>query len=204
MDESGPGAVPLGEGETDSVVLSLLRRIEAGDGEALESLIARYQDFVLRFFLRAGCAYHDARDLTQETFVGTLQSLGSYDPHRSPFETWLYGICRNRLLVWKRSAARRSAHFEKLVEIRGGDLERGVPRGLGGRGSESGKLLEYVHRLPPKYRETMHLVIRNFSTAEIAARLRISLAGARRRIRIAFRKIRSLYERDTRGEQDAR
>ncbi len=193
------------QGESDAVILSLLRRIEASDWAALESLLARFQDAVLRFFLRAGCGYHDARDLTQETLLASVSRFDTFDPHRSKFETWLLGIARRERLAWLRSSERRMARLERYREAKGPEIEAGEvfepATEARERDEAAAELEQAIEELPPKQRDAMQLVVGGFGTTEVAETLGISPAGARRRIRIAMKKIRSRWERKRREER---
>jgi len=193
------------QGESDPVILSLLRRVEARDVSALEALIARFQDSLFRHFMRAGCDYHDARDLTQESLVSAVSRIETFDPHRSKFETWLFGICRREWLAWRRASERRVARLERYRDAKGPEVAAGDAFDSAAeswdREASAAELEEAIEALPPKQREAMRLVAAGLGTTEIAEVLGISAAGARRRIRIAMRRIRSRWERDRRGER---
>src|SRR4051812_16080320 len=45
-----------------------------------------------------GLAQAHAEDLAQETFLRAWRNLGSFDPARSQFSTWLFTIARNAAL----------------------------------------------------------------------------------------------------------
>lgn len=74
----------------------LIHRIRAGDQQAWRQLIERF-DGRLRAFARSRLASSaDADDLVQETFVGFIQSLPSYDASQA-LETYLFTILRHKL-----------------------------------------------------------------------------------------------------------
>ncbi|GJM45504.1 MAG: hypothetical protein DHS20C21_23460 [Gemmatimonadota bacterium] len=188
------------------MITSLIRRIEAGDLAAAGSLIQRFQDRVFRSFLKRGCSHHDARDLAQETFLGVIKTLHTFDPHRSRFEFWLSGISRNTFLQWVRTTSRQAGHLEKFSELQkaqgsGVDESVGVDDGpfdLDEEESRSTQLETYITMLGKKLREAMELAVRGMASDEIAEVLGISRAGVRARLRAATRKIRKIYEREKR------
>lgn len=74
----------------------LLEGVQRGDDRAWRELIARYQGRLLSFARRMLAEKCEAEDLVQETFVGLLRSLATYDKNRS-LETYLFAILRNKL-----------------------------------------------------------------------------------------------------------
>jgi RNA polymerase sigma-70 factor (ECF subfamily) len=74
----------------------LLAAVQRGDEHAWRELIDRYQGRLLSFARRMLAQRSDAEDLVQETFLGLLRSLPTYDPSRS-LETYLFAILRNKL-----------------------------------------------------------------------------------------------------------
>lgn len=69
----------------------LVRRAQAGEGEAFGELVRRYQRPVYRLAYRLLMHHADAEDVVQETFVRAYRYLQSFDPRRS-FQRWLYAI----------------------------------------------------------------------------------------------------------------
>ena len=65
----------------------------------------------------------DAADLQQDLMLQIWMSLPSYRGHAKP-STWIYRVCLNTALTWRRGTARR----ERLVEP-GADLGRLPARG---------------------------------------------------------------------------
>ncbi len=74
----------------------LLEGVQRGDDAAWRELITRYQGRLLSFCRRMLAEKSEAEDLVQETFVGLLRSLATYDKNRS-LETYLFAIVRNKL-----------------------------------------------------------------------------------------------------------
>jgi RNA polymerase sigma-70 factor (ECF subfamily) len=81
---------------TRSADAYLVEAVRSGDEAAWRDLIARYQGRLLSFARRMLAQPADAEDLVQETFLGLLRSLASYDSSRS-LETYLFAILRNKL-----------------------------------------------------------------------------------------------------------
>jgi RNA polymerase sigma factor (sigma-70 family) len=90
--------------EIDSDDLELVRRIQNGDREALESLVVRHQDWVYNIVLRMVYHPQDAEDATQEVLIKLLTKLSTFEG-QSTFRTWLYRIVVNHVLNMKRARA---------------------------------------------------------------------------------------------------
>lgn len=90
--------------ETDSDDLELVRRIQNGDREALESLVRHHQDWIYNIALRMVYLPEDAEDATQEILIKLLTKLSTFEG-RSSFRTWLYRLVCNHVLNMKRGRA---------------------------------------------------------------------------------------------------
>ena len=73
-----------------------LARQACGDPEAFAELYGRYLDPVYRFLLIRTGSVPDAQDLTSQTFLAALESIGAYGG-RGSFGGWLFGIARHKL-----------------------------------------------------------------------------------------------------------
>lgn len=82
--------------------LRLVRRIRKGDEAAFRQVFDEYYDRLYRFALaRAGTDRPAAEDLVQQTMSRAIQSLKSYRGE-AQLQTWLFTICRNTIIDWKR------------------------------------------------------------------------------------------------------
>src|SRR5689334_23613201 len=88
--------------------LLLVQRIRAGEAEAWEELISRFEGRLLAFVesrLRNRAA---SEDVVQESFIGFLTSLPNYDGGR-PLESYLFSIAAHKLTDHLRREGRRPA-----------------------------------------------------------------------------------------------
>jgi RNA polymerase sigma-70 factor (ECF subfamily) len=89
---------------------SLIPRCLSGDPSAWDQLFERHYAPVYRFvFQLSGTLTHeDAEEISQETFLSAVQSLGSFRGG-SALQTWLFRIASNKTRDYleKRSAAKR-------------------------------------------------------------------------------------------------
>ncbi len=74
----------------------LIAAVQRGDQQAWREVIERYQGRLMSFARRMLAERSEAEDVVQETFLGLMRSLPTYDPSRS-LETYLFAIVRNKL-----------------------------------------------------------------------------------------------------------
>lgn len=85
---SGTGGGPADGGPDD---LALVARAQAGELEAFETLVSRYENRVYSLALRILRHEQDAEDITQQTFMNALEHLEGFR-RESAFSTWLFRI----------------------------------------------------------------------------------------------------------------
>jgi RNA polymerase sigma-70 factor (ECF subfamily) len=71
--------------------LDLITRTEAGEREAFDELVRKYQKPLYSMLYRMLSNHEDASDILQKTFVKAFTGLSSFG-RRSSFKTWLYQI----------------------------------------------------------------------------------------------------------------
>jgi RNA polymerase sigma-70 factor, ECF subfamily len=69
--------------------------------------------FVRRILRSRGIPRADIEDLLQDIFVVIHRRLPEYD-YRSPFRSWIYGICLRTISTYRRSAMRRRLRAQRL------------------------------------------------------------------------------------------
>jgi RNA polymerase sigma-70 factor (ECF subfamily) len=84
----------------------LTKRIRAGESDAWNELIARFEGRLLAFVESRVRSRAVAEDVVQETFIGFLTSLPNYDDMR-PLETYLFSIAAHKLTDHLRREGRR-------------------------------------------------------------------------------------------------
>lgn len=95
----------------------LLRRIRFfGDRDAANALVEKYYREIYAYTYRQTMEKQLAMDLTQETFISVLRSVGSYDAKKASFRTWLYRIASRRIADYFRSLAYRQRQVTDGLE----------------------------------------------------------------------------------------
>jgi len=95
-----PVAVPTDE--------ELVAAYLAGDKEAFEELVLRYEDRLYRLSFRMLGNHHDALDAVQEILMKLMAALPKFEG-RSRFGTWLYRLAANTCLDLRRKRGRSAA-----------------------------------------------------------------------------------------------
>jgi RNA polymerase sigma-70 factor (ECF subfamily) len=80
----------------------LVDEIRAGNEQAWQQLIERYQGRLMAFARSRIASIADAEDTVQDTFIGFLQSLARFDTNRS-LETYLFTILRHKITDYLRA-----------------------------------------------------------------------------------------------------
>ncbi len=96
---------------------SILRRIQNGEPEAFEILVARYKNRVFGILTHYERDAHKVEDLAQDTFLKAWRNLKQYRA-QSPFEYWISRIASNVARDHLRRIQRRirETSFEDLGE----------------------------------------------------------------------------------------
>ncbi len=181
MGQSGP------ENGTDDE--DLVRRIGAGEAEALAAFYDHHAPRALGIITRVLGPGPEAEDALQETFTQVWLQAGRYDPKRATPLVWLLMIARSRAL----DQARRHASWRPLdvisptvaplVEF---DLER----------SEEARIVrQALERLPGTQRDALTLAFfQGMSHSEIARHQGVSLGTAKSRVRLGLNRLRDLIK----------
>jgi len=59
--------------------------------KAYEQLVLRYEKRILNFLVNKKISYHDAQDITQNTFIRGYKNIQKYNP-KYKFSTWIFTI----------------------------------------------------------------------------------------------------------------
>jgi RNA polymerase sigma factor (sigma-70 family) len=98
--------------------LALVGAALVGDKESLERLILNHQAWIYNLAFRMIMDHDDASDITQEIIIRIITNLGSYDPVKAAFRTWVYRIVVNHVLNMKRRKFETRIHdFDAYVSI---------------------------------------------------------------------------------------
>jgi RNA polymerase sigma-70 factor (ECF subfamily) len=104
-----------GKQETNTDVRRLVERAQHGDRSALEELYLMHFDRIYSYLHLSVGNRHDAEDLTNQTFVKMLESIGRFQWRKVPISAWLFRIAHNLAMDHFR-ATRRMQPEDELPE----------------------------------------------------------------------------------------
>src|SRR6478672_5607117 len=107
--------------ESTENVRKLVDRAQQGDRAALEELYLIHFDRIYSYLHMSVGNKHDAEDLTTQTFLKMLESIGRFRWQSAPFSAWLFRIAHN--LAMDHFRARRRWQPEEEVPEPVGDAE---------------------------------------------------------------------------------
>lgn len=123
----------------------MLEAYRSGEAGALEVLVRRYHDDLMRFLLRLVGERSGAEDVFQDTFLQIHLAANTFDASRR-FKPWLFTIAANKARDYlRRSTRRRTLDLSAPVPGKGG---AGSGGGNGSDGSTFVDLLQIRGPLP--------------------------------------------------------
>jgi len=147
-------------------VRSLVDRAQKGDREALEELYLIHFDRIYSYLHVSVGNRHDAEDLTTQTFLRMLESIGKFRFRSAPFSAWLFRIAHNLAMDHFR-ASRRWQPEEEVPEPEPDEATSAEAGALQSIGRKS--MLELIEELSPEQQQVLTLkFLFNFANAEAA------------------------------------
>jgi RNA polymerase sigma-70 factor, ECF subfamily len=160
---------------------------------AFKSIVEKYQDRIFNLCVYMLRDREDARDAAQDVFLKAFRSLGEFKQEASLY-TWLYRICVNTCLDYKKKSRPESLEDESFVE----DMPSTSPSPEQQyQSKEIGQAIQKaLQKLPTDLRATIVLKeIEELSYEEIAKTLGISMGTVKSRISRAREELRRLLQK---------
>jgi RNA polymerase sigma-70 factor (ECF subfamily) len=158
--------VPVDAAAAGSDVRRLVDRAQQGNRDALEELYLRHFDRIYSYLHMSVGNRYDAEDLTTQTFVKMLESIGRFRWQAAPFSAWLFRIAHNLAMDHFR-ATRRWQPEEDVPEPPGSEEASAEDQAMHVLGRES--MLELIDKLSPEQQQVLTLkFVFNFPNAEVA------------------------------------
>lgn len=145
---------------------ALVQRAQQGDRDALEELYLIHFDRIYSYLHVSVGNRHDAEDLTTQTFLKMLESIGRFKWQSAPFSAWLFRIAHNLAMDHFR-AARRWQPEEEVPEPPADESTSAEMGALDSIGRKS--MLELIQDLSPEQQQVLTLkFVFNFANGEVA------------------------------------
>jgi RNA polymerase sigma-70 factor, ECF subfamily len=147
-----------------ATVRALVERAQGGDRGALEELYLMHFDRIYSYLHMSVGNRHDAEDLTTQTFLKMLESIGKFRFQSAPFSAWLFRIAHNLAMDHFR-AARRWQPEEEVPEPAEQEPSAEA-QALQSIGRQS--MLELIEDLSPEQQQVLTLkFVFNFANADV-------------------------------------
>ncbi len=174
----------------------VIERIRAGELDAFEEIIRRYERRVLSMAIQMGLTPQDSQDVAQEVFLRVFRYLSRFQPGRS-FEAWVWRIGVNVVFNFlRRRRDRGEVPWDSLPGEGGEEPSSGVGPHIAIENSQlCARLLSHLRLLSRQ--ERMVFVLRelqDLETGEVARALGISTITVRRHSASARAKLRKAME----------
>ena len=152
--------------ESTEHVRKLVERAQQGDRSALEELYLIHFDRIYSYLHLTVGNRHDAEDLTTQTFLKMLESIGKFRWRSAPFSAWLFRIAHNLAMDHFR-ASRRWQPEEEVPEPLGETEPSAELAAFQSIGRQS--MLELIENLSQEQQQVLTLkFVFSFSNGEAA------------------------------------
>src|SRR5215208_6273003 len=154
------------KGPSGAEIRKLVERGQQGDRSALEELYLIHFDRIYSYLHMTVGNRHDAEDLTTQTFMRMLESIGRFRFQAAPFSAWLFRIAHNLAMDHFR-AARRWQPEEEVPEPPGQESVSAEEEAMHSIGRAS--MLDLIDDLSHEQQQVLTLkFVFNFGNAEVA------------------------------------
>jgi RNA polymerase sigma-70 factor (ECF subfamily) len=152
--------------DSTAQVRKLVERAQAGERDALEELYLIHFDRIYSYLHMTVGNRHDAEDLTTQTFLKMLESIGRFRWQSAPFSAWLFRIAHNLSMDHFR-ANRRWQPEEDVPEPPGSEERSAEDEALQSLGRQS--MLALIDTLSPEQQQVLTLkFVFNFPNGDVA------------------------------------
>jgi RNA polymerase sigma-70 factor, ECF subfamily len=186
----------------------LVAAAKAGDVDAFETLVGRYERKIFRLTQNITQNHEDAEDAMQESFLKAFEHLSEFQGN-SRFYTWLVRIAVNQALMKLRKRRPNQVSLDQEVETGEDTIPRDVedwgpsPEDRYEQSELRGILSRVISELDPSFRIVFQLRdIEELSTEETAEVLSLSVPAVKSRLLRARLKLRQKLSRYFRGSDN--
>jgi RNA polymerase sigma-70 factor, ECF subfamily len=152
--------------ESKEHVRKLVGRAQQGDRAALEELYLMHFDRIYGYLHMTVGNRHDAEDLTTQTFLKMLESIGRFRWQSAPFSAWLFRIAHNLSMDHFRARWRWQPE-EEVPEQPGSEEPSAEMQAMHAIGRQS--MMELIEKLSPEQQQVLTLkFVFNFANADVA------------------------------------
>jgi len=173
----------------------IVRRMAAGDAEALSQLYDRYAGMLQALADRVLHRVGDAEEVVQEVFLQAWRQAGRYDPGRSSVSTWLVLITRSRSIdrLRSRKVKDKTLTAARQEETRTHTSPQGARDVL--MSERRARLNAEMLALPDEQREVLELAFyQGLTQREISESTGVPLGTVKTRTLLSMKKLRAALQ----------
>jgi len=100
---------------TNLLDAELVKRVQAGDKQAFDLLVLKYQQKVINLVSRFVSDHAECHDIAQDSFIKAYRAINNFRGD-SQFYTWLYRIAANTAKNYLATRARKSPGYSVDIE----------------------------------------------------------------------------------------
>jgi len=189
--------------------LALVEAAKAGDVQAFEQLIKRYDRNVFRIAQHITQNREDAEDVLQDAFLKAYENLDQFQGN-SKFYTWLVRIAVNEsLMKLRKRRTGKTVSIDEDIQTEEGSMPREIadwsptPEQLYGQSELADILKKTIQGLPAGFRTVFVLRdVEGLSTEETAEMLNLSVPAVKSRLLRARLQLRERLNRYFKKKRD--
>ena len=167
----------------------LVKAFQAGDQQAFEVFVQRYQDRIYRLACANLYAPEEAADAAQEVFLRAYKGLGRFRFAAEPF-TWLFRILKNVCNEFNRRTQRSNKHASEVDVEQLAELENGNSTRL----TDMRQVQKLVSQLPKRQQDVVLLrIFEGMSIDETAKAMSCRPGTVKAHLHKAINRLREIY-----------
>ena len=175
---------------TESEIIVLAKK----DSKYFGELFEKYFEQIFRFvFKRVGGKEDLAGDLTQQTFMKAMASIGKYEDRGFPFSSWLYRIAQNEVSMFFRKQKKEMS--VAIDENQLGEMAKEIEIGRYMTSEDQEQLVEVLNQLKPEQLDLIELrFFQGMSFRQVSEIYSITEANAKMRTYRILERISKMWE----------
>ena len=171
---------------------SILPLVAAGNRDAMERCLERYENLVWSAARRYLGASAEAEDIVQEIFIELWQKAGRYDPTRASESTFVMLIARRRLLDERRRQSRQPA----VAPLERAEERESQPEAGSALDDDARQVLGALQGLPAEQQRLLKMSLgEGLTHAEISAQTAVPLGTVKTLLRRGLLRLREATRR---------
>ena len=171
-------------------IKKLIHEACGGSEAACQKILNLYKGRIFSYIYRMVRNYHDAEDLTFDTFIKCFNALSSFDVSR-PFSTWLFTIAHNVTIDFFRKSKQEYEYVDERHAVYDDFVEEHEKK------RKTEKIDRALAKIAPLDRELVILFHREeYSYQEISEILSLPISTIKTRLHRARKKLKALVHNE--------